>query len=221
MLIEFKQCNHIIKACHGVGVRKIFHVGAHTGEEAVTYSENGVERVVWFEANETLVPQLSRFIAQFPMEQIVIPYALWNQNEILTFKVTNNFQSSSFFDLQAHSVYYPGIVVTEEKQVQALRLDSLIELQPPGLPFSDFDFINIDTQGSELAVLQGLGQYILQPSIKGIYLEVNRESLYKDIPMIGKIDAYLAQCGFSRIITKWTREGWGDAFYLKNIEVEF
>jgi FkbM family methyltransferase len=217
MLIEFSRCNEIIRACHGAGVKKIFHVGAHTGEEALPYSRDGVEQVIWFEANHTLLPQLDDYIGQFSMQQTIIPYALWDKDETLTFNVTNNFQSSSFFELETHATHYPDIVVTETKQIQAFRLDNLIEMEPGYLPFADFDFINIDTQGAELAVLKGLGRHIGQPSIKGIYLEVNAEPLYKGIPLVAEIDDYLGGHGYCRIVTKWTKAGWGDALYLKSV----
>jgi FkbM family methyltransferase len=217
MLIDFSRCKEIIRACHGAGVKSVLHVGAHTGEEALPYSAGGVEKILWVEANSALAPILKRNIAQYAMQQAIISCALWDKNEILTFHVTNNFQSSSFFELQTHATHYPDIVVTEEKQIQAFRLDALIDAEPSHVPFTDFDFVNIDTQGAELAVLKGMGRYIDQPSIKGIYLEVNREPLYKGIPLIAELDEFLAAADFHRIATAWTRAGWGDALYVKAI----
>ena len=218
MLIKFSKCNQIIKACHGTGVKKILHVGAHIGEEAAPYSAEAVEQVVWFEANKSLLPALTDNIKQYKMAQTIVPCALWDKNETLTFNVTNNFQSSSFFDLQTHARHYPEIVVTESKKIEAHRLDTLIESVPSYLPFTDFDFINIDTQGAELAVLKGMGNYLDETSIKGVYLEVNHEPLYKGIPLIPEIDDYLHDFGFLRIVTRWTKAGWGDAFYLRTID---
>lgn len=215
MLIKYQKCCDIIKLVHDMSPTKVLHIGAHTGEEAVDYCNNGVKEVIWFEANQDLIPKLQEHITRFDMNQQICPVALWDKNEILKFKITNNFQSSSFFDLNTHSAHYPGIVVTEEKDVQALRLDSII-LHPDNLLiFNDFEFINIDTQGAELAILKGFGNQINANSIKGIYLEVNKEKLYADIPLVNEIDAYLSQFDFYRIKTSWTAAGWGDAFYLK------
>lgn len=217
MLIDFSQCNRLIEILHGIPVKKIYHIGAHVGEEASIYSDNKVEQVVWFEANESLLPALSKNISKYNMKQFIAPYALFDENKALKFNVTNNFQSSSIFELDKHAIYYPQIVVNEVKDIMAYRLDSLIEVEPCYLPWFDFDFINIDTQGAELAVLKGLGKYISQPSIKGIFLEVNSEPLYKGIPLISEIDAFLSRQSFYRILTKWTNDGWGDAFYIKSI----
>jgi FkbM family methyltransferase len=215
MLIPFSQCNQIIKACHGVGVKKILHVGAHTGEEALPYSAEAVEKVIWFEANLDLLPALDQYIGKFDMQHTIIPYALWDKNETLNFNITNNRQSSSFFDLQTHATHYPEIVVNEKKKIEAYRLDTLIDRESSFMPFADFDFVNIDTQGAELAVLKGMGKHVRRPSIKGIYVEVNAEPLYKGIPLVPEIDDFLYESDFVRVVTRWTKAGWGDAFYLK------
>jgi FkbM family methyltransferase len=212
MLIEFQQCNKLIETLHGTTVKKVFHVGAHIGEEAALYHAHGVTNVVWFEANETLLPTLDAQIRRYPMAQFIVPHPLFDENKKLKLNITNNPQSSSVFELGTHANHYPGIVVNQIKEVQAYRLDSLIEVQPPYLPWIDCDFINIDTQGAELAVLKGMGKHLRQPSLKGIYLEVNAEPLYKDIPLVTEIDGYLAENGFQRALTAWTKDGWGDAF---------
>ena len=206
MLINYKDCLNLI----GQDIKKILHIGAHTGEEAEIYSLNGATDIIWFEANDTLIPELQSHIDQFKINQQVCNIALWDKREELIFKVTNNFQSSSFYDLEDHAKYYPQIKVVEEKKLTACRLDSLIDLN-----FYDFEFINIDTQGAELAILRGMGDLILSQSIKGIYLEINQEALYKDIPLVDEIDAYLVMYGFVRVLTEWTNSGWGDALYVK------
>jgi FkbM family methyltransferase len=206
VLIDYQTCLTLI----GKTVKKVLHIGAHIGEEAGAYSSGGVTDVIWFEANDTLIPDLRSHTAQFKMNCQVCNIALWDKDEVLIFNVTNNFQSSSFYDLADHSKYYPTIKVTERKELMACRLESLDILD-----FYDFDFINIDTQGAELAILKGMGALLLSPTIKGIYLEVNREPLYKGIPLVDEIDKYLANYGFLRILSKWTNKGWGDALYVR------
>jgi FkbM family methyltransferase len=221
MLIHFSKCVQLIEALHGKKINKVFHVGAHAGEEAEAYAKSGVESVVWFEANTDLVPALNVNVNKHAISNTIVPYGLFNENKLLKFNVTNNFQSSSLFDLGKHSQYYPSIKVVALKEIQCYRLDSLIELEPPFLPWSDFNFINIDTQGAELAVLQGLGKHINNVSLKGIYLEVNRESLYLGIPLVEEIDRFLQNHGFHRVLTAWTGEGWGDALYLKTVDFQY
>jgi FkbM family methyltransferase len=219
MLIDFKRCNELINCLHKRKVTKVYHVGAHIGEEAKSYYDNGVTDVCWFEANTQIIPTLQSSINTFDMKQNIVPYALWNKNEKIKLNISSNLQSSSVFELDKHKEYYPQITYTDSLEVDAFRLDSFIDIWDSPLPFSDFDFINIDTQGAEFAILEGLGKYINMASLLGIYLEVNREHLYKNIPLIDEIDRYLETNGFVRIQTVWTNAGWGDALYIRRIEV--
>ncbi|MEN9391280.1 MAG: hypothetical protein RL017_578 [Pseudomonadota bacterium] len=218
MLIDYKNCVELIHACHDLIPKKILHIGAHTGEEASPYQTNGAEHVIWFEANESLIPALQAHLQTVPLNQQIIPAALWDSDTKLKFKITNNPQSSSFFDLEDHAKFYPQITVSEEREIQAYRLESLLDATPRQVMFSDFEFINIDTQGAELAILKGMGKYLYQPSVKAIYLEINRQELYKAIPLVTEIDAFLQPHHFYRIKSKWTTEGWGDAVYLRSKE---
>ena len=216
MLIDFKDCSNIIKSLHGTATEYIYHVGAHEGQEAQAYSENGVKKVIWFEANTDLIDVLNSNIKNYPIDNQIIPYALWNENTELEFNITNHNQSSSFFELENHAEYYPGIIVEAKKKIKAFRLDSLIAIGNNFIKWHNFDFINIDTQGAELAILQGLGNHLSIDSLKGIYLEVNSEELYKGIPVVQEIDAYLAKFNFLRCKTVWSNAGWGDALYVKS-----
>ena len=218
MLIDYKNCVELIRACHDMTPKKILHIGAHTGEEAGPYQANGAEQVIWFEANESLIPALQAHLQTVPLNQQIIPAALWDSDTKLKFKITNNPQSSSFFDLEDHAKFYPQITVSEEREIQAYRLESLLDATPRPVMFSDFEFINIDTQGAELAILKGMGKYLHQPSVKAIYLEINRQELYKEIPLVAEIDAFLQLHHFYRIKSKWTTEGWGDAIYIRSNE---
>jgi FkbM family methyltransferase len=218
MLIPYSNCCEIIKATHGSVPLNILHIGAHTGEEAAAYQENSAEQVIWFEANQTLIPQLQSHLKQFTLKQQIAPLALWEEDCELVFKVTNNFQSSSFFDLKSHSDHYPQIKVTEEKKIKAYRADKLFSRSGANWLFSDFQFINIDTQGAELAILKGMGSFMWQESVKAIYLEINREELYAGIPLVAELDDFLARHSFLRVKTKWTGQGWGDALYLRSSE---
>ncbi|QWC97590.1 FkbM family methyltransferase [Polynucleobacter paneuropaeus] len=215
MLIPYSVCTTLITNIFGSKPSKILHIGAHTGEEVEAYFSEGANKIIWFEANNDLVKNLEEHISKFPIQQQIFPIALWDKDEILEFKVTNNMQSSSFYDLDSHLNYYPEIQVIENKKINAYRLDTLLAIEN-FFNFDDFEFINIDTQGAELAILKGFGNHLSASSIKGIYLEVNRESLYKGIPLIDEIDEFLKSLDFFRISTAWTNAGWGDALYVKN-----
>ena len=51
---------------------------------------------------------------------------------------------------------------------------------------------------------------------KWAYIEVNKTHLYKDCPLIGDIDSYMGNFGFTRVDVKWCGNfGWGDAIYIR------
>lgn len=219
MLIEFSKCCRLIETIFDTPVRKVCHIGAHHGEEAATYHANGVQSVMWFEANEALLPVLRAHVKQYPMEQFILPHPLLDENRLVQLNITNNSQATSVFALDRVTEFYPQIVVEEVREVQGYRLDSLMAKTPAYLPWTDPDFLNIDTQGAELAILKGMGDYLDQASLKGIYLEVNWDTLYKDAPVIGEIDEFLLSHGFVRVMTYWTNAIWGDAFYQRTLKV--
>jgi len=219
LLISYKTCSEIIFSIHGFRPKNIYHIGAHVGEEFDFYIENGVRKIVWFEANNDLIKSLSKNINRFTFHKVkqqIINKALWNEEADLEFNISNNTQCSSFLDLEKHIIYYPEVRVVDTLKIKAYRLDALIEDQQENILFSDPQFINIDTQGSELRVIEGMGKYIGIRSLVAIYIEVNREDLYKGVAQVNEVDAFLEKNQFHRIYTKWTNEGWGDALYIRS-----
>jgi FkbM family methyltransferase len=164
-----------------------------------------------------LIPALQAHLATIPIKHKIITAALWDEDKILNFKVTNNLQSSSLFGLEKHAYFYPDIKVVEERTLHAYRLDSLASSLGLEQLDTEFDFINIDTQGAELAVLRGMGKMLRQLSIKAVYLEVNRSELYQGIPLVRELDAFLLAEDFVRVHTVWTDADWGDALYVKQV----
>lgn len=200
MLIPFSEC-----ICqHGRQFNGVVHIGAHLGEEAEAYAAGGVERVLWVEANEDLMEPLRRATAGFPMQQTYICAALSDAPGTVTFRITNNGQSSSILPLGTHATHYPHIMVVEQREIQTKRFDSLgIELEP-------YDFLNLDVQGAELKVLRGFKSL---DNFSAVYAEVNFEEVYVGAPLMAEIDTHLT--GFQRVAHNDTGQGWGDALYLR------
>jgi FkbM family methyltransferase len=57
------------------------------------------------------------------------------------------------------------------------------------------NFLSIDTQGTELAILQG-AENALKTTIVALSIEVNFASLYEGVPLFGELDSYLRSKGF-------------------------
>jgi FkbM family methyltransferase len=201
MLIPIRE----LKQYWGVEPTGTLHVGAHLGEERNDYQRYGFEPIIWIEAQPELAQALKLLVKP---PSIVIQAVVWNTDgEKLSFKITNNGQSSSVFDFGSHSDYYPEINVEETITLVSARLDSILpdNLKP--------NFLNLDIQGAEYQALEGLGK--LLDKFDYVYSEVNRVQLYNDIREVAEIDSYLGDYGFVRVATSWTNAGWGDALYLK------
>jgi FkbM family methyltransferase len=186
-------------------IRGTLHVGAHLGEERGDYRDFGFEPVVWIEAQTELVNSLKSRVSE---PSRVIQALVWNTDgEELSFKLTNNGQSSSVFDFGSHKHHYPDIKVEQSQTLLSSRLETIL---PSNL---SLNFLNLDIQGAEYQALEGLGDMLSK--FDYVYSEVNRAQLYTGIKQIKEIDSYLESFGFVRVATFWTNAGWGDALYLK------
>ncbi len=96
----------------------------------------------------------------------------------------------------------------------------------------DVDFIKIDTQGSELFILQGADN-ILNTTVFGLEVEVEFVPLYEKQPLFAEVDSYVRGFGFQLFDLKqryWKRTTgnklaqlkgqitYADALYLKELD---
>ena len=78
--------------------------------------------------------------------------------------------------------------------MQELAVDTLDhQLERHGL--DDVDFIKVDTQGSELFVLQGASQ-VLGQHVVGVEVEVEFASIYGGQPLFADVDRHMREHGF-------------------------
>jgi FkbM family methyltransferase len=95
------------------------------------------------------------------------------------------------------------------------------------------DFIKLDTQGTELSILEG-GSETLEESVFGVEVEVEFAELYEGQPLFSDVDPHLRKLGFSLFDLRtidWKRDDakyvggrkgqlvFADALYFKNPEV--
>lgn len=191
---------------YNIHFKGILHVGAHECEELLSYEKYiSRDKILWIEALEDKV-QTSRY--RYP--GIWIETAIVSDKvETVTFNRSNNGQSSSFLDLGLHKTLHPHVWYVESFQAETKLLKNII------CDYDiDYNFLNLDIQGTELKALKGMENYLTK--VDYIYTEVNSDYVYKDCSLIGEIDDYLSQFGFKRVETVWYPEcQWGDAFYIK------
>jgi hypothetical protein len=141
------------------------------------------------------------------MNTVIEACVLDKDDELLSFNISSNSQSSSLLNFGTHSINHPEVLVSERVNVKTKKLETI--LQGKDVP----DFINLDIQGVELRALKSLGDLINQVEV--IYTEVNKRQVYENCDLIQDVDGYLKKYGFRRIDTRWKIEaGWGDALYV-------
>ncbi len=84
--------------------------------------------------------------------------------------------------------------VIEETTLKCRALDEFLHEEN----LFDVDFVKLDTQGSELKILQG-ATTILEQSVFGLEIEVCFNELYQSAPLFSDIDLFVRQFGFDLI----------------------
>jgi FkbM family methyltransferase len=117
--------------------------------------------------------------------------------------------------------------IVSPTKISVDKLDSQLER----INCQDVDFIKVDTQGSELFILEGASS-ILENAVFGLEVEVEFASMYKSQPLFSDVDIFLRKFGFQLFDLKryyWKRtigqstfgKGqiiYADALYLKKYE---
>jgi FkbM family methyltransferase len=157
--------------------------------------------------------------------------AVGARNERRTFYVTRNPACSSLFQPN-HPLFArfkdcgPDLEVTEAKLIDIVSLDSFL----PAADIDRIDFLDLDTQGSELEILRGAVSF-LSASVMAVKCEVEFSMLYQDQPLFGDVDSFLRSFGFVLFDLSRSRYRrgnlpphaltrgqllWGDALYLRD-----
>lgn len=206
MLIDF---SYLFKK-YNVHATGVLHIGAHFGQEAQAYWDEGIRNIVFIEAYRPTYKQLCRNMLKFPGVIAVNACVSGKDGDIVPFSIASNEgQSSSMLEFETHSQEHPTVVFTEKTRLQTATVTTIFKDRK--LDPSLYNFINIDIQGAELMALKGMDL----SNVDYAYIEVNEKHLYKDCPLISEIDEYLADRGLHRVETKITNHGWGDAFYIR------
>jgi len=204
MLIDFK----ILKQKYNITPSGVFHVGMHKGEEYPIYKENGVETIVFVEANR----DLSHAWASNNDDEFcyVVHAAVSDKVEEVEFHITNNGESSSILELGDHAKIYPHIVNVETVKMKTTTIDRIN--RKIGYNEDAWNVLNLDIQGAELKALKGIVDWRF---IDAIFTEINYREMYKGCALEPEITEFLSNRGFVKVEEVDTECGWGDALYIK------
>ena len=135
-------------------------------------------------------------------KKYIINKGLWSQKEKRTlFMLGNRPGSSSMYEPQKknfdlHNIKekdYAKFNITNKQEIECDTLNNLLD----GLRIKNLDYLKIDTQGSELEILKGIGNY--RPLL--IRLEAHIFSMYKDVPSWDKLLNYLYEMNY--VLIDW------------------
>ncbi len=202
MLLDLEN----LKEKYNLKINGVLHIGAHFGQEFVTYEKMGIKEVCFFEP----LPETFKVLkSKVGKKAVLVETAIGNTiGEIeMNVETANQGQSSSILEPSLHLRQYPHIQFNKKVKVKITKLDTFIE------DCEKYNFINIDIQGYELEAFKGAKEYLKH--IDYIMTEVNREEVYKNCPRVEELDEYLSQFNFERVETTWDGVTWGDAFYIK------
>jgi len=120
----------------------------------------------------------------------VIPYALWNEEIELMLNINNSPGTSSVFEANMPFLQqFEDAQRFEVKEKITLKTKTMDGLAQNG-EISAVDFVKIDVQGGELAILQG-GEKFFRENIIGLEAEVEFSPMYKEQPLFSDVDVFV------------------------------
>jgi len=173
-------------------------VGAHIGEVTLGYaSSNPALTIYAFEPN---LRAASSLFGRAP-NYIVIPIAVAENDGSSQFHLNSLEGASSLLamDEEARRSWIGGEALCEESvvSVPTIRLDTFMGI----MGIARVDFLKIDTQGNDLAVIRSAGQRIRDISKIMLEVDVTPKRLYQGSPSKHEILSFLGTAGF-RLVSK-------------------
>jgi FkbM family methyltransferase len=175
--------------------RRVIHVGANSGQEREVYRRHGL-KVVWIEPIPAVFEKLKHNLIHYP-DQIALQALVTDQDDKeYTFHVASNEgASSSILEFGQHGDIWPEVRFEHTLQLKSITLTSLF--QKHSIAPSAHDALVMDTQGSELLVLQG-ALPILQ-HFRFIKTEVADFEVYEGCCQLNELKTFLEAQGFHEL----------------------
>ena len=175
--------------------RGVVHIGANTAQERRVYAERDLP-VWWIEALPQAEDSLRANLSPYPKQRYTIALLTDQNGQEYDFGISNNGgQSSSIFDLADHRLIWPTVGYLGSMRMRSTTFPKLVERE--GIDLALYDALVLDTQGSELLVLQGMDELIRQ--FEWIKTEAADCNLYEGGCRMPDLDEYLNPYGFVQV----------------------
>jgi FkbM family methyltransferase len=179
--------NDYLKLCSGV-----IHVGANTGQERDLYARHKL-KVAWIEPIPEQFERLRQNVRSLPDQMAINALIADADGKPCTFHVANNNGlSSSILDLHSHKDIWPDVHYIRDISMKSSTLKTALETWggDPG----QYNALVLDTQGSELLVLQGAKEIVRQ--FRFIKTEAADFESYRNCATVDQLCSYLKSFGF-------------------------
>lgn len=185
----------------------IHHVGGRAGSRGFPVLKPFEPDVVnvLYDADPDCLEQVHSVNAKHDSELHVLPFCLGEACRPAAFHITYDPYCSSVLEPNPRYANYSGyfsdidyplggsIRVMETRQVSIVTMDQVLRSGSAQVPPPDF--LSVDTQGSELAILSGARQ-TLTADVLAITVEAEFHSLYLGQPLFGDLCRFLDELGF-------------------------
>ncbi len=173
----------------------IFDIGARSGIAPYWQKLEKALQIVGFEPDEEECRRLNKAFSR--KNQKFYPTALYDCKGERNFYLTNSPSCSGFEPIDPEfSSRFPEFPVNnsvlEVSKIKTTSIDEFIKREN----LKQVDFLKVDVEGSELAILHGAKQTLHSKNVLGVLVEVWWEKSIKDNPPFAELDSYLRSQGF-------------------------
>lgn len=187
----------------------VIHVGANEGQERDIYRHYGLP-VIWIEAIPYIFAKLQENLRGYPLQ--FAHQALLTDVDGLPYTMhiaNNDAEASSIYDMAQVAQMWPEVKYVNDVSLVSHRLDTFCSLHE--IDLAPYDTLILDTQGSELLVLQGAGAIL--DKIRYVRVEAADFNAYTGGCQVSDLDEFLLARGFHKAeVHEARRESYG-AYY--------
>jgi FkbM family methyltransferase len=178
----------------------LIDAGARGGVAERWAQLQGTTRAIGFEPDEGECRRLNETSED---DQLFLPLALFDRKGTLRLQITRNPACSSILEpnheLVGRFLEAEDFEITASIEVPCDSLDGVLRTTD----VKDVDFLKLDTQGSELRILEGAENVLSDFCVFGVEVEVEFSPLYRGQPLFAEVDGFLRERGFTLFDIEW------------------